>query len=145
MLTIRSSIPSGGSRVMQIWRSAVDATHNFLTAHDRLSIGGEVSAFLPSVQFWLAVDARDYATGFMLLSGSHMEALFVDAMYRGKGVGRALVRHALSLHTTITTDVNEQNLQAIDFYDHLGFKQIGRSDLDGQGRPYPLLHLRSSP
>ncbi|MFC3123442.1 acetyltransferase [Pseudoroseomonas globiformis] len=145
MLTIRTSIPSDGSRVVQIWRSAVDATHDFLTAQDRLSIEGEVSAFLPSAPLWLAVDARDYATGFMLLSGSHMEALFVDHVYRGKGVGRTLVGYAISLHTTITTDVNEQNVQAVSFYNHLGFRRIGRSELDGQGRPYPLLHLRSTP
>ncbi|MCI0756090.1 acetyltransferase [Teichococcus vastitatis] len=105
MLTIRTSIPSDGSRVMQVWRSAVDATHDFLTAQDHLSIEGEVFAFLPNAPLWLAVDARDYATGFMLLSGSHMEALFVDPAYRGKGIGRTLVRHALSLHITITGSV----------------------------------------
>ena len=39
-------------------------------------------------------------------------------------------------------DVNEQNPQALGFYRHLGFEQVGRSPLDGQGRPFPLLHLR---
>ncbi|MGG2473877.1 acetyltransferase, partial [Rhizobium sp. BR5] len=28
------------------------------------------------------------------------------------------------------------------FYRRLGFEPTGRSDLDGQGRPYPLVHLR---
>ena len=41
-----------------------------------------------------------------------------------------------------TVDVNEQNHGAVGFYRHIGFEVTGRSDLDDQGRPYPLLHLR---
>jgi putative acetyltransferase len=37
--------------------------------------------------------------------------------------------------------VNEQNAQAVGFYEHLGFQRTGRSDKDSQGRPYPLIHL----
>lgn len=39
-------------------------------------------------------------------------------------------------------DVNEQNEQAVGFYLHMGFEVAGRSELDGTGKPYPLLHLR---
>lgn len=35
----------------------------------------------------------------------------------------------------------EQNSQALGFYQHIGFSIIGRSELDGQGKPYPLLHM----
>jgi putative acetyltransferase len=42
----------------------------------------------------------------------------------------------------MTTDVNEQNGQAVGFYKRMGFTATGRSPLDGQGRPYPLLHLK---
>jgi putative acetyltransferase len=38
--------------------------------------------------------------------------------------------------------VNEQNRSALAFYEHLGFERTGRSPVDGQGRPYPLIHLR---
>ncbi|MGY0625916.1 MAG: GNAT family N-acetyltransferase, partial [Paraglaciecola chathamensis] len=38
-------------------------------------------------------------------------------------------------------DVNEQNPKALGFYQRIGFKVVGRSELDGQGKPYPLLHL----
>ncbi|MNX08525.1 putative N-acetyltransferase YjaB [compost metagenome] len=66
---------------------------------------------------------------------------FIDPDHRGQGVGRLLVQFALREHPTLTTDVNEQNAQAVGFYEKLGFRQIGRSDVDGQGRPYPLLRL----
>ncbi|OAT53609.1 histone acetyltransferase [Providencia heimbachae ATCC 35613] len=39
-------------------------------------------------------------------------------------------------------DVNEQNPQAVGFYQHMGFSQYRRSELDGQGNPFPVLHMR---
>jgi putative acetyltransferase len=142
MTHIRISTPADIPRVLDIWRNAVDETHDFLTAADRLEIEAEVRAFLPTVPLWLAVDEHDRAEGFMFVHEGHMEALFIDAALRGRGVGRALVAHALHGHPGLTTDVNEQNRQAIGFYERMGFLRIGRSALDGQGRPYPLIHLR---
>ena len=142
MTRIRLSTPEDGARAVDIWRDAVDATHHFLTPEDRTAIEEEVKAFLPSAPLWLAVDGEDRALGFMLLSEGHMEALFVDPAHRGAGIGRALVEHGLKLHPAMTTDVNEQNGQAVAFYERMGFTPTGRSETDGQGRPYPLIHLR---
>ena len=139
---IRQSRTDDGARVVAIWCAAVDATHDFLSAADRAAIETEVRGFLPAAPLWLTVDGNDVATGFMLLDGTHMEALFIDPAHRGCGVGRALVNHALAMAPELTTDVNEQNSQAVGFYRHLGFVPTGRSALDGQGRPYPLLHLK---
>jgi putative acetyltransferase len=38
-------------------------------------------------------------------------------------------------------DVNEQNIQAVGFYKHIGFHVLGRSESDGQGKEYPILHM----
>ncbi|MCW2245401.1 putative acetyltransferase [Azospirillum fermentarium] len=142
MITIRLSRPEDGARAVDIWRAAVDATHDFLSPADRRAIDAEVADFLPHAPLWLAVDGQDTAIGFMLLDGGRMEALFIHPDHRGTGVGRALVAHALAQHPGLTTDVNEQNTQAVGFYQRLGFRPTGRSDTDGQGRPYPLIHLR---
>lgn len=142
MSLIRSSTPADGERVMAVWRSAVDATHDFLSREDRAAIEAEVADFLPSAPLWLAVDAQDRAIGFMLLHEGHLEALFIDAGQRGRGLGRALLAHALRQEPALTTDVNEQNAQALGFYERLGFVRTGRSPRDGQGRAYPLIHLR---
>jgi putative acetyltransferase len=142
MIRLRPSTPADAQRVIAIWRSAVDATHHFLSARDRREIENEVVVFLPALPLVLAVDEHDQPLGFMLISEGHMEALFIDAADRGRGVGRALVEHALQLHPELTTDVNEQNEQAVGFYERMGFQRTGRSDVDGQGRPYPLAHLR---
>lgn len=142
MSSIRPARAADGARLLDIWRKAVDATHDFLTPADRAAIDAEVAAFLPQSPAWLATDPDDRAIGFMLIDGTHMDALFIDPDWHGRGVGRCLVEHALSLHPMLTTDVNAQNGQAIAFYEAMNFVATGRSDRDGQGRPYPLIHLR---
>ncbi|SPY36331.1 Uncharacterized N-acetyltransferase YjaB [Proteus mirabilis] len=77
----------------------------------------------------------------MFLHDGHLEALFIDASARGLGIGKQLISHALALHPNLSVDVNEQNQQAVGFYQHMGFQISGRSELDNQGRAYPLLHL----
>jgi len=142
MAAIRQSTVADGERVLDIWRRAVDATHDFLTPEDRRNIETEVAAFLPQAPLWLAVDRSDDPLGFMLVEGDHVEALFIDPLHCGSGIGRALIEHALTFHSSISTEVNEQNTHAIGFYEHLGFERIGRSPTDRQGRRYPLIHMR---
>jgi len=43
-----------------------------------------------------------------------------------------------------TVDVSEQNPEALAFHLANGFIIVGRSALDGGGRPFPLLHLRET-
>ena len=145
MTTIRSARPDEGARAVTIWRRAVDATHDFLTPADRQAIDAMVCEFLPQAPLWLAVDANDVPQAFMWIDHGHMEALFVDPAVRGQGLGAALVRHGLALHPRMTTDVNAQNVQAVGFYERMGFQRTGSSPLDGQGRPYPILHLEYVP
>lgn len=142
--SIRDSRPDDGDRVLEIWNEAVDAAHDFLAPDDRVAIGVEVAAFLPSAALTLVVDEGDNAVAFMLVAGGKMEALFVDPSVHASGAGRTLVQHALESNPGLLTDVNEQNTAAIGFYEHLGFRPIGRSELDGEGRPYPLIHLQHS-
>ena len=57
MIKIRTSTRKDGERVMDIWRRAVDATHDFLSPDDRRDIEKEVAGFLPVAPLWLAVDS----------------------------------------------------------------------------------------
>lgn len=52
-----------------------------------------------------------------------------------------LATHAINELGATKVDVNEQNEQALGFYQHIGFSVTGRSPVDGQGKPYPLLHM----
>ena len=68
--------------------------------------------------------------------------LFIHPAARGQGAGRRLLTYAVDSLGATTLDVNEQNEQAVGFYLRMGFEVVGRSECDGMGKPYPLLHLR---
>jgi len=98
--------------------------------------------FLPNVETWLAEDDDGAVQGFLVMDGDMIDALFVDPVVHGKGIGTMLLAHALSLSPNATVDASEQAANAVPFYEARGFVVTGRSPLDPQGRPYPLVHLR---
>ena len=141
VISIRRSRHDEGKKLIAIWRRSVDATHDFLSKEYRAELEDLVSAFLPEAPLWVAVTEKDEPVALMLLTGEHMDALFVDPTVRGCGVGKLLIEHARPLAPKLTTNVNEQNEQAVGFYKKMGFKVTGRSETDDLGKPYPLLNL----
>ncbi len=142
MTKIRPSTSADQPELFEIWHDAVRATHLFLTEADIAFYAVQVrDHYLPSACFWIAAGRNDEPQGFMGMTGSKIDALFVHPIHHGLGIGRALVAHAASITNGLTVDVNEQNEGACSFYTKLGFRQIGRSETDESGRPFPILHL----
>ncbi|MFC8732317.1 acetyltransferase [Luteimicrobium sp. NPDC057192] len=136
----RTRGPDEYPRLVAVWRTAVDATHDFLSVAHRDAIETRLASdYFPQVG--LVVAERDgVVVGFAGTAGDRLEMLFVDDAERGRGIGTALLEHVVGLGVT-AVDVNEQNPQAVAFYRRRGFDVVGRSALDDDGRPYPLLHL----
>ena len=78
----------------------------------------------------------------MGMDGNSIEMLFIHPDHFRRGGGKMLIEHAQSMYLTVRLDVNEQNPQARRFYESQGFVVSGRSETDGQGRPFPLLHMQ---
>ena len=96
-----------------------------------------------ALELWVLAERADVPVGFMGLAEHDIAALFLEPAHRGQGAGRRLVTHAQQLRGgSLTVDVNEQNPAARGFYEALGFVVVSRSPLDGDGRPFPLLHMR---
>ncbi|MFD2515059.1 GNAT family N-acetyltransferase [Pontibacter locisalis] len=55
--------------------------------------------------------------------------------------GKALLEYAVQQLKVTKVDVNVDYKQAVGFYEHLGFKVIGRSEVDSSGKPYPILFM----
>ena len=132
-----------------IWDRAVRATHDFLAPYDHAEISAMLRRdYLGRADLTVAVATTpegERPLGFMGMTGLHIDALFIDPASSGGGLGRRFVDMARQRGAPVTVDVNEQNRAALGFYLHLGFLQVGRSPRDGDGRPYPILHLREPP
>ncbi|SDE46147.1 putative acetyltransferase [Paenibacillus sp. UNCCL117] len=130
-----------------IWLRAVRQTHHFLSEEDIAFYHRLVrDEALQAVELWTALGEDGKPAGFIGLDGAKVEMLFVDPERHGRGIGRRLLDHAAELKGRgLSVDVNEQNEAALAFYKRYGFVQTGRSELDGSGRPFPLLHLALAP
>ena len=141
-MIVRAGTKADAPRALEIWRDAVDATHQFLTPADRAEIDDLVADFVASAALWMVDDADGHAVGFLVMDGEMIDALFIDPAVHGQGFGTALLSHALMLSPNATVDASEQATNALPFYEARGFVRTGRSETDPQGRPYPLIHLR---
>lgn len=141
----RPARPDDADALTAIWRRAVEATHDFLTPDDVHALERAVhDEYLRAVDVTVA-EVSGHPVGFVGTQGHRIEMLFVDPVVHGRGVGRALLADAARGHAALEVDVNEQNPGALLFYRAQGFVVTGRSATDGEGRPFPLLHLRRPP
>ncbi|WP_300631160.1 GNAT family N-acetyltransferase [Pseudomonas sp.] len=128
----------------RIWEASVRATHDFLPESYIVSLKDlMLTRYLDSVTLICIKDAHNaHITGFAGVAAGKLEMLFIDPQHRGQGFGRQLLRYAVDCMNADELDVNEQNPQALGFYLKQGFEVIGRTEHDGLGQPYPLLHMR---
>ncbi len=149
-LDILPAPPASFDRLTEIWEAAARATHRFLSEADIAALRREVrEIYLPgAAELYLARAGNGPPLGFLGLTPpegaapAKLEMLFIDPTIHGRGLGRAFVRFAAGRYLPLDLDVNEQNPGAAAFYRKCGFTLTGRSPLDGQGRPFPLLHMR---
>ena len=144
-MDIRPAHAADVDALMDVWERSVRTTHDCLAESDITFLRPLVREALGSgaLELWVLTDAAERPIGFLGMDGDRIEALFLAPEHRGQGSGRRLVDHAQSLRGgALALDVNEQNDGARRFYERLGFEVVGRSELDGTGRPFPLLHMR---
>ncbi|MEC4184176.1 GNAT family N-acetyltransferase [Adlercreutzia sp. R21] len=131
------------AELVACWRASVEATHTFLTPDDIERIAGYVPDAIASVAHVVVCrDGAGAVTGFLGVDGAMVEMLFIHPSLRGQGLGTCLLDYATSELGATLVDVNEQNDQAVGFYEHYGFRTFDRSETDGMGDPFPILHMR---
>ncbi|HIC8899932.1 TPA: GNAT family N-acetyltransferase [Enterobacter hormaechei subsp. xiangfangensis] len=144
-MKIEAAHPSQFERLVAVWESSVRATHRFLQESDIAALRPLLlNAYLPNLRVVIARDDVGIIHGFLGVDKNRIEMLFVDDASRGRGIGKMLLQYAIAEFGVNEVDVNEQNSQGVAFYRHMGFEQVGRSALDGQGNPFPLLHMKLS-
>lgn len=141
--TIQAIDPSEYPAVVDVWEASVRATHDFLTEKDIQYFKPLIlNEYLALVELSCLRDDQGQIAGFMGVAEGKIEMLFIHPNLRGQGIGKRLLQHATHQLKAYEVDVNEQNEQAVGFYKHLGFEVKSRSEQDGQGNPFPLLHMK---
>lgn len=129
--------------LLTLWEESVRATHLFLSDAEIMQIKDYVPQALNSVAHLIIAERRrDVPAAFMGIEQGRLEMLFLFPSERGKGLGRQLLQFGIQEYGVRELTVNEQNPQAVGFYEHLGFEICKRTDCDEEGRPYPLLYMR---
>ncbi len=139
---IRAARAGEHVRLLSIWRRAVEASHDFLTPADVDWYQEIVAGYLPRMADLRVADDDGSLLGFIAQDDGHIHMLFVDPRIHGRGVGTALLAEIAAEFAVLHVEVNEQNPGARAFYAARGFLQVGRTEVDDQGRPFPLLQLR---
>ena len=129
--------------LLDVWERSVRATHLFLTDSEVRRIKGYVPQALAGVEHLVVAEAGK-PIAFMGVQGDRLEMLFVAPEEMGRGVGRKLLELGFRRYGVAEVTVNEQNPQAVGFYERMGFETYKRTDFDEEGGPYPLLYMRRS-
>ncbi|HCN47541.1 MAG TPA: GNAT family N-acetyltransferase [Chryseobacterium sp.] len=138
---IRLASTNDYPKIMEIWESTVKATHDFLAEEDFNYFKEAIPRdYLPNLEVYLITE-NDDAKGFASVAEGNLEMLFIHNDSRGKGYGKKLYEFMKEKTGLTKVDVNEQNPQAIGFYEKMGFKKTGRSEKDGSGKDYPIIHM----
>lgn len=128
-------------QLLNVWESAVRNTHDFLKANDFEFYKSQLPAYFDHLKLYAYKNEDGEIKGFLGIAEYKVEMLFIDNSSRGQGIGKELLNFAINKLKTNKVDVNEQNKQAVGFYNHLGFNVVGRSEVDSEGKNYPILHL----
>jgi putative acetyltransferase len=142
-IIIEEALPNDYPEITEVWEASVRATHHFLSEADIQYFKPLIlNEYLKAVHLLCVKDDLGKIIGFLGVHEDSLEMLFLHPNARGQGIGKQLVNHAIQQLNIKKVDVNEQNPDALGFYQHAGFVIKGRSETDGLGKPYPILHLQ---
>jgi putative acetyltransferase len=142
-MNIESVTPKDYAELLVVWEGSVRATHDFISDEDiEFFKPIIIEQAFPAVVLRCIKDNENNITGFLGTHDRKIEMLFIRSDFRGKGVGKILLNYAIESLDVLSVDVNEQNPQAVDFYQHMGFHVTSRSPTDDMGKPFPILHMK---
>lgn len=123
-------------KLENLWQESVRATHLFLSDAEIGEIRKYVPLALKTVStLVVSVDESLNPLAFIGIENKSVEMLFVAPEERNKGIGK-------EKYGVKRVSVNEQNPEAKGFYEHMGFETYKRTDVDEQGRAYPVLYMK---
>ncbi|WP_417587956.1 GNAT family N-acetyltransferase [Pararhodobacter oceanensis] len=130
---IRKYKPSDIDHLMNIWDKAEALAHPFLPAEVRAQVRKDIrDIYLPNAEVWVIED-QGAPVGFIAMIDREIGGLFLDPSRHGKGLGRQLVDHIVTLKGPLTVEVFKSNHIGLPFYQRYGFEITGEGKFDATG------------
>lgn len=131
------------SKLLEVWEDSVKATYLFLSDDEIKNIKKYVPQAIFEVSHLVVMENESHQPiAFMGIEDIKLEMLFIKNSERGKGLGKQLLNYGIENYNVNELEVNEQNPNAKEFYEHMGFKTYKRTELDAQGNSYPILYMK---
>lgn len=142
VLKLNERTPRLIEQICSVWEKSVRATHKFLSCGEIDEISKYVPEAVKNVPSLIVAEKDGIITAFMGIDKNKLEMLFISPCEIGKGLGKKLLLYGINNYSVNELCVNEQNPNAIAFYNKMGFSVYKRSGTDEQGMPYPILYMR---
>jgi putative acetyltransferase len=137
-VSTRSAREGDLDELTDLWERAARSSHAFMDPDDLAEMRPFIrDSYLPSMQVLLA-EHSDRPIAFVGYHETHVELLYVDPPFHGRGLGTRL----LSEVGATSVEVYADNVTGVGFYHSQGFAEVLRRERDGAGRPYPMVVLR---
>lgn len=129
--------------LVSIWRSASSLAHPFLKETFVAQEENNVRTLhLPNAETWVLED-NEIPIGFIALIGDEIGGLFLEPSFHGRGLGKAMVDHAVDIKGPLRVEVFERNAIGRRFYERYGFVEVGQYRHEASGETTLKLALPS--
>lgn len=130
------------SELIAVWEDSVRSSHEFLSNAEIEKIKEYVPQAIKNIPILVVGFDNKIPIAFMGIDGKKLEMLFVKSNRRRQGIGKTLLNFAITNYGVNELCVNEENPDAIKFYEGMGFETYKRTELDEQGNSYPILYMK---
>lgn len=127
--------------ILEIWYESAKNTYDHLLEEDFQDLMPMVEVGVRDSDNIIVIEKEEEIKGFLLLDEEIIDMLFIKADSRHKGYGRKLVEFVIDKYDIRYASVNEENEEAIKFYQDIGFVHEEKGEQDHLGRVYPMLTL----
>ena len=123
---IREFVLSDMDDVLNIWLKASIDAHHFISEKFWSSKLKEMREIYIPMSETYVYETDQGVIGFFSLHKKVLAAIFVSPDEQGKGIGKALIKKAISIKNHLSLTVYRENYSSIAFYKKIGFCIIGK-------------------
>ena len=122
---IRAYTPQDAEATSAVWLRAGREEYVYLPTFQALNEASALKVFRqmivpPNDIYVFTLDGL--IAGFLAIQGSYIDRLYVDPPHQRRGIGVALLKHAMELSPAgLELHTHQQNRKARDFYEKFGF------------------------